>query len=374
MRVSHPANSTASNLSLEQSYLKAAMVGKGEKSEKRGGPENLGTRVVKKESGNSGKLLLVDRKYRVIGGEVALVGKEVDWKVYKGLKKVVGSWENDKVRLEDKMILVNSEWGMSGKGNWESWQDEMEGVEGSEDNSMVAVEEAIRELRKEEGDKRLIKIEKIEEKREEEVVEEISNSEDECYKKGKLDKGKEVEKVEMVSSGIEELSMVEKLKLEKKIKEKQEREERKKREKEEILNRKEWKDYDETVEDARYILGIRKEEGRYFMLDREIKKVLELGLERGLGQGRGLKEEKEEVLVRSEVVVENRLKEKEELKKEVVVEGGRSYSEVLGGSKEKDRESEKLEEKKEKEMIRWLEDSLERERRRGKVVEVVMDS
>ncbi|PUU74862.1 hypothetical protein B9Z19DRAFT_1132432 [Tuber borchii] len=108
------------------------------------------------------------------------------------------------------------------------------------------------------------------------------------------------------------------------------------------------------------------------MLDKEIRKVLELGIGGGFGKGECCERKEEKVEVRSMVVVEDGLKEKEKLRKEVVVEGGRSYSEVLqGGDEEKDGI---LAEKKEKEIVKWLDESLERERRSGKVVEVIMDS
>ncbi|PUU74724.1 hypothetical protein B9Z19DRAFT_1132706 [Tuber borchii] len=364
------------------------MVGKREKSGRRVGPGNLRARVGKVEKAKGGKGLLDDRKYRVVGsGELVLGGKEVDWKVYKGFKKVVGGWENDEMRLEDEMVLDGSELGLSGKGDWEVWVDSMEGVEGDDErNSAEVVEEAIRELRRKEK-------EAIGEEKEKEVeverVEEISESEKEVEKKRKVDKGKEKEVIVIESSGVEELGMLEKWKVEKKMKEKKERDESKKREKEGVINRgkdkgmgrdstlelwREWKDYEELVEHARYILGIRKEEARCFMLDKEIRKVLELGLEKGLGTRKcGDNECRKEVEVRSEVVVEDGLKEKEELKMWKAVVGGRSYSEALKGG-ESNRRGDGLEEKKDVEIKKWLDDSLAREERSGKVVKVIMDS
>ncbi|PUU74721.1 hypothetical protein B9Z19DRAFT_1132703 [Tuber borchii] len=360
----------APNLSLEQFYLKAAMVGKGEKSARRVGPGNLRTRVGKVEKVKGGKRLLDDRKYRVVGGgELVLSGKEEDWKVYKGFKKVVGGWENDEMRLEDEMVL-------DGRG-----------VEGDDErNSTEVVEEAIREPRGKEK-------EAIGEEKEREVeaerVEEISKSEKEVEKQRKVDKGKEKEVIVIERSGVEDLGKLEKWKVEKKIKEKKERDESKKREKEGVINRgkdrgmgrdstlelwREWKDYDELVEDAKYIFGIRKEEARCFMLDKEIRKVLELGLEKGLGTRKcGDNEGRKEVEMRSEVAVEDGLKEKEELKMRKAVIGGRSYSEVLKGGESNGR-GDGLEEKKDVEIKKWLDDSLAREERSGKVVEVIMDS
>ncbi|PUU82329.1 hypothetical protein B9Z19DRAFT_1120962 [Tuber borchii] len=366
------------------------MVGKGEKSGKRGGPGNLGTRVEKKGGGKGGKLLLADRKYRVVGGgEAVLGGCEGDWKVYKGLKRVDGGWENDEVRLEDKMVLDGSEWGISGKGDWDIWEDGMEGVEEEEMNSAEAVEKIIEEMR---GVKDGVEIKREEVERKEGNGGNKKNEreeEDGCCEGKKKVKGKETEIIVIEEEEEEGLSSMEKWTMEKKTKEKHEREERKRGEKEGIINRgkdrgigrdsvmemwREWQDYEELVKDTRYVLGIRMEEARSFMLDREIRKVLELGLGGGLG-GKGLKElGEEEVVVRSEVVVERGLKEKEDLKKEVAVEGGRSYSEVLRGTPEREDEMEELTEKKDVEIKKWLDDSLERERRSGKVVEVVMDS
>ncbi|PUU76969.1 hypothetical protein B9Z19DRAFT_1128955 [Tuber borchii] len=374
------------------------MVGKGEKSGKRGGPGNLGARVMKKEGGKGGKLLLADRKYRVVGGGEAVLGScEGDWKVYKGLKRVDGGWENDEVRLEDKMVLDGSEWGISGRGDWDIWEDGMEGVEEEGKSSAEAVEEIIERMRGEK-DGVEIKKEKVEEGKgngEEERGESKRGEKnrreekDECCGGNKKSKGKEVKGVVVEEEEEEGLSSMEKWALEKKVKERREREERKKREKEGVINRgkdrgmgrdsvlemwKEWQDYEELVKDARYILGVRTEEARSFMLDREIRKVLEISLGGEMGKGGMRRVEREEVTVRSEVVVESGLKEKESLKKEVAVEGGRSYSEVLRGTPEGEEEMEELAEKKDIEVKKWLDDSLERERRSGKVVEVVMDS
>ncbi|PUU74861.1 hypothetical protein B9Z19DRAFT_1110415 [Tuber borchii] len=210
MRVSHPANDKALNLFLERFYLETAMVGKGEKSGRKGGPGNLGARVEKVEKGKCGKKLLEDRKYRVVGGgELVLGGKEGDWKVYKGLKKVIGGWENDEVRLEDKIVLDGSEWGMSGKGDWEVWTDSMEGIEEEgEVDSSKAVEEAISELRKKvERDMKKNGKRDVEEEEEEEEIEEV---EEETKKKGKMDKGKGEEIVTIESSEVEGMSTVDK--------------------------------------------------------------------------------------------------------------------------------------------------------------------
>ncbi|PUU81922.1 hypothetical protein B9Z19DRAFT_1121463 [Tuber borchii] len=348
------------------------MVGKGEKSGKRGGPGNLGARVVKRGSEKGGKLLLADRKYRVVGGgEAVLDGCDGDWKVYKGLKWVAGGWENDEVRLKDKMVLEGSEWGASGKGDWNIWEDSMEGVEEEELSSAEAVEDIIRKMREEEGGVD-IKEEKVEEEKmqakgevgvKKKIVGEEHEEGEGCCGGVKKSKGKEVEVVVDEENGMEGVGSMEKWALERKAKENRERGERKRRDKEGIINRgkdrgmgrdsmlelwKEWQDYEEIVKDAEYILGVRRDEARCFMLDKEIRKVLELGLGGEL-DGKGLRGVRnEEVIVKSEVVVENGLREKEDLKREVAVEGGRSYSEVLRGMPEGEDEMEELAEKKDK--------------------------
>ncbi|PUU74618.1 hypothetical protein B9Z19DRAFT_1068068 [Tuber borchii] len=244
------------------------MVGKGEKSGRRGGPGNLGARVEKKERGKGGKLLLEDRKYRVVGGgEAVLGGCEGDWKVYKGLKRVEGGWENNEVRLEDEMVLDGSEWGISGKGDWNIWEDDMEGVEEGGMNSAEAVEEIIKGMR---GDKDGVEIKKEEVEKEvkEEKKEREGNKrtekneeeeENECCREKKRCREKEVEVVVVEEDEEEGLSSMEKWAVEKKAKERREKEERKRREKEGIVNRgkdrgmgrdsvmemwKEWQDYE----------------------------------------------------------------------------------------------------------------------------------
>ena len=77
--------------------------------------------------------------------------------------------------------------------------------------------------------------------------------------------------------------------------------------------------------------------------------------------------------VRSEVVVEVGLKEKEELVKAVGVKGGRTYGEVLKGVGE-GVEDEEVVKRMEKERMELVEREIEREERSGKVVEMVMDS
>jgi len=80
------------------------------------------------------------------------------------------------------------------------------------------------------------------------------------------------------------------------------------------------------------------------------------------------------VEVRSEVVLEVGQKEREELKSEVGAKGGRTYGEVLRGVGSGIAEGKEVTEKMEEERMKWVENSIERERRSGRVVEMVMDS
>ena len=82
---------------------------------------------------------------------------------------------------------------------------------------------------------------------------------------------------------------------------------------------------------------------------------------------------REEVVVSSEVVVEEGLKDKEELVKCEGVKGGRTYGEVLRGDG-LGIEDEEVNERMENERMSWVESGIEREKRSGRVVEMVMDS
>ena len=112
-------------------------------------------------------------------------------------------------------------------------------------------------------------------------------------------------------------------------------------------------------------------------MDREIRKAVEMMMDRGVGRkssGRRMSERlEEEMVVKSEVVVEVGLKEKEELVRCEGVKGGRTYGEVL----RRDGlgvEDEKVNERVENERLSWVESGVEREKRSGKVVEMVIDS
>ena len=208
-------------------------------------------------------------------------------------------------------------------------------------------------------------------------------------------KEKSVEVVDLCENSERErgVGLLEEWKEEKKAKERREKDERRKREVEGMVNRgkdrgmgrKEvmemklaFGDYEEMVGDVRYVLGIETGLARCFVMDREIRKVMEMmvnGVEEKERGVRRMSESKSEevVVVKSEVVVEEGLKEKEEMKRMNGVKGGRTYGEVLKVVGE-GIENEEVNEKMEKERMSWVEESIERERRSGRVVEVIMDS
>jgi len=73
-------------------------------------------------------------------------------------------------------------------------------------------------------------------------------------------------------------------------------------------------------------------------------------------------------------VVEKGLKEKEDLKEKIGAKMGRTYGEVLREVGSGTAEGEDVTEKMESERMSWVENEVEREKRSGRVVEVVMDS
>lgn len=133
------------------------------------------------------------------------------------------------------------------------------------------------------------------------------------------------------------------------------------------------------VGDVGYVLVIDMGLARCCVMNREIRKVVDMMVSgssekrsdiRRMSEGR----QEEEVVVMSKVVMEEGLKQKEEMAKLSGVKGGRTYGEVLRGVGSGVAEGEKVMEKMEEERMKWVEDSIEREKRSGKVVEVVMDS
>jgi len=381
-RAFHPVCFLASNLSLNQSYLKIAMAGKGGKSGKGNGPGKRGIRVENRGVGKKGLVGaeggVVEVKGTMIGEGRALIGGvEEGWEVLEGFKQDGDFWTNGTVKVKcGKKGLEES--------GWKVWEDE----------TMVDT-----------FDGKVVKKEKLEEVfREEELMEvdmeEANESEEEEKEeeRGKKGKGVRAEVVE-ISSGSEEdrgVGLIEEWKEERRAKEKRLKVENKKREIEGVVNRgkdrgmsrvevlemkQSFGDYEELVSDVEYVLGIEKGLARCFVIDREIRKVVDMmvsgggKVKRETGKRGEREEEREErVEVRSEVVVEKGLREKEDLKREVGVKGGRTYGEVLMGVGSGVVEGEEVTKKMEEERMSWVESGIEREKRSGRVVEVVMDS
>ena len=326
---------------------------------------------------------------RVLGGGKGLVNLGGDdWEVVEGLARVGEFWTNGKVKFRcGKKVLEEEEWKV-----WEN--EEMENTfkgKRREESEDVEMEEGVEvKMEKEEVWMRKNVDEVIGEMLEG-VKGEVWAKEEEERKKGKKE---EIEVIDLCESseGSGGVGLIEEWKEEKWTKEKRKRDERRKREVEGMINREkdrgmnrervmkmreEFGDYEEVVGDVGYVLGIEVGLARCFMMDREIRKVVDL-IVSGEKKGRevrrmseGLGEEVE--VVRRVVVVEEGLKEREELVKVNGVKGGRTYGEVLKGVGE-GIENEEVNEKMEKERMSWVEDSIEREKRSGRVVEVVMDS
>ena len=205
---------------------------------------------------------------------------------------------------------------------------------------------------------------------------------------------KEIEVVDLCESSEESsgVGLLEEWKEEKLEKEKRERNERRKREVEGMVNRgrdrgmrredvlemkREFGDYEEVVGDVGYVLGIDVGLARCFVMDREIRKAIDMMVDGGLGRKKSVRRMSEgiseEMEVRSEVVMEVGLKEKEELVRCEGIKGGRTYGEVLKGEG-LGVENEVVNERMEVERMNWVESRIEREKRSGRVVEMVMDS
>ena len=365
------------------------MASKGGKSGKGAGPGKIGVRV---EKGRGGKRGLVEVKLvggRFLGGGKGLVNLGGDdWEVVEGLARVGDYWTNGKVKFRcGKKVLEEEEWKM--------WEDEKmtdtfegKGKGKEEDVEMEGVEVDIKKEREEKIGEDVDRVMR-------DMLGELKGEGWVREREGNKREKSEIEVVDLCDSseGGEGLGMIEKWKEEKEAREKREKCERRKREVEGLANRgkdrgmnreavmkmkMEFGDYEEVVGDVSYVMGIEIGLARCFVMDREIRKVVDMlvnGGEKGERNVRrmseGLKEE--EVVVRSEVVVEEGLKEKEELVRMNGVKGGRTYREVLKGVGE-GVEDEVVNEKMERERMSWVEDSIEREKRSGKVVEVIMDS
>jgi len=343
------------------------MAKEGGKSGKGRKPGNNGVRGGRMGVGKRGLVEKVEVVGKMIGEGMALVGDKVGgWEVLEDLVRDGDFWANEKVKIRcGKKGMVEKDWKV-----WEDvgMVDTFEGKGGREEEERVGEEDEVEgEGERMEMDGEGEGVGEVKRCKEEVIV--VSEDEVEEVGLGMVDEWKE-----------KELARVKRL-----------RDEEKKREKEGVVNRGkekgmgrervlemwgEFKDYEEVVGEVRYILGVEEGVARCFVMDREIRKVLEEGCGRsgarkGCGKGR---EVEEEVIVRGEEVVVEGVKEKEELVRMVGVKGGRTYGDVLKGVGEGSKIEEKVVEKMEKERMVWLENGMEREERSGKVVEVVMDS
>ena len=359
------------------------MAGKGGKSGKGSGPGKRGVRVEKRGVGKKGLVEDDGEVWEVRGtligeGRALIGGEEEGWEVVEGLKREGEFWTNGVIKIRcGKKGLEES--------GWKVWEDE----------TMVDTFEG-----------KVIKKEKVEEERgmgedmEVDEEEEFGSVEGEMERKEEGRKGKEVPvEVVSISSGSEEgngVGLMEEWKEEKRAKDKRLRDEGKKREKEGMVNRgkdrgmgrsevlemkRGFEYYEEIVSDVEYVLGIDKGLARCFVMDREVRKVIDMmvsGDSDNRVDVRRMNERKEEVEVRvevrSEVVLEVCQKEREDLKREVGTKGGRTYGEVSRGVGSGIAEGKEVVEKMEEKRMKWVENSMEREKRNGRVVEMVMDS
>ena len=349
------------------------MAGKRGKSGNGAGPGKIGVRGERGKGGVKRLAEVVERQGSMIGEGRALVKRgDGAYDLLEDMVRDGDFWTNGSVRIRcGKKGLEDS--------SWKVWEDE----------EMVDT-----------FDGKVVKKEKVDEEKEEvvdmEVDEEISEEEEGGKKVMDKGKGKEIEVID-ISSGSEEgsgVGLIKEWKEEKIAKERRMKEEKKKREIEGMVNRgkdrgmgrKEvmemrqmFGDYEEVVGDVGYVLGIEVGLARCFVMDREIRKVVDMMVSgsseerrdiRRMSEGKG----EEEVVVRSEVVMEEGLKEKEEMTRMSGVKGGRTYGEVLRGVGSGIAEGKEVTGKMEEERVKWVEDGIEREKRSGKVVEVVLDT
>ena len=371
------------------------MASKGGKSGRGRRPGEIGVRG---EAGRVGKRGLEENEggVREISGTIleggkALIGGEKEgWEVLVGLKRVGNFWTNGKIKIRcGKKGLEESD--------WKVWEDEeiMDTFEGKgkRESEDVEMEDGVE-----------IKVEKVEKWERENVDRVIGGmlegvkGEKWAKEEEKLVKGKkvreEVEVIDLCESGEESggIGLLEEWKVEKETKERREKKERRRREVEGMVNRgkdrgmrredvmemrQAFGDYEEVVGDVGYVLGIDVGLARCFVMDREIRKAVDMMMN-GKGEKRSCERRmsegvREEVVVESKVVVEEGLKEKEELEGCEGVKGGRTYGEVLRGDG-LGVEDEVVNGRMECERMSWVESGIEREKRSGKVVEMVMDT
>lgn len=236
----------------------------------------------------------------------------------------------------------------------------------------------------------------LEGKREMDSVDRSMKESMEARKKGEREEKEERDREldgEVLEWGIEMW------KEEKMAKEKREKEERRKREKEGVIRRgrekgldregalklrRDYKVWEEHVEEVRYVLGVDWDKAMSFVMDIDVRRLEKrLGEKEEREKEKDMRREVEEKGVRSVVEIGEELErsweEEDRMRKVEVmvpVEGGRSYGEVArgvevgSGEKEmKEMEVRKMKERKEEVCKKW-----EREKRVGNSFEVIMDS
>ena len=270
------------------------MAGKGGKSGKGRGHGEIGVRG---KSGGVGKRGL-ERKEESVreidgtileGGKALIGGEKEGWRVLVGLMRVGNFWTNGKIKIRcGKKGLDESD--------WKVWEDEeiKDTFErkGAVEDEDVEMDEEVK-----------VKIEKKEvwvRKDEDEVIEGmLEGVEGENWaKKGKEKEGgkrwkEEVEVIDLCGSSEEGsgVGLLEEWKVEKETKERREKKKRKKREVEGMINRgkdrgmrredvlemkQAFGDYEEVVGDVSYVLGIDVGLARCFVMDREIRKAVDM--------------------------------------------------------------------------------------------------
>ena len=276
------------------------MASKGGKSGRERRPGKIGASVVKGSVGKRGL-----EELRMVSGTMlangrALLGNEKDgWEVVSDMVRVGNLWTNGKVAIRcGKKGLAESD--------WKVWEDEeiedtFEG-KGEEEGEDVEMDEEVE-----------VKVEKDEvwvRKNVDEVVAEgLKGVKGEEWERKKMEEEKNkrmkgvVEVVDLCGDSEEEsgVGLIEKWKEEKVGKEKREKDERRKREVEGMVNRgkdrgmrkrdvlemkQAFGDYEEVVGDVGYVLGIDVGLARCFVMDREIRKAVDMMMEVGVGKKR----------------------------------------------------------------------------------------
>jgi len=320
--------------------LRIAIAGKGGKSGKGAGPRKRGVRVGKESVGKMGLEDKSDEVWEVRGtmigeGRALVESEEEGWEVVEGLEREGDFWTNGKIKIR-----------CGKKGLEES------GGKVWEDKTIVDT-----------FDRKVVKKDKLEEEKVENEDMEIDEEEEgkekrergEEVKEGKRVGEKEVEVIDLSSGSEKEngVGLIEEWKEEKRVKEKRLKDERRKREvkgavnrgkdrgmgREEVLEMKQnFGDYEEMVGDVKYVLRIDRSLTRCFVMDREIRKVVDLMVSGDSGRRmdvrmmqKGRMREEDRVEVRSEIVLEVGQKEKEELKIEKGTKDSRTYGEGLRG-------------------------------------------